>query len=63
MNVHPDDEQLDAESFVRECRRESRMFPRPHIDEVVRGRVARVVSKDFISGAADDAALLIPQAS
>lgn len=53
MNLHPADEQVDAESFVRECRRDARMFPRPHIDEVVRHQVRRIVSKDFISGCCD----------
>lgn len=38
----------DAERFIRQCRREAQMFPRPHIEEVVRER--RVVSRDFISG-------------
>lgn len=57
MNVTnlPDDEQIDAEEFVRQCRRELRTFPRRHIDEIVRDRVPRVVSHDFISGASDPA--------
>lgn len=50
MNLHPADEQIDAEEFVRQCRYEARKFPRPHIDDVI---CKRIVSRDFISGCAD----------
>lgn len=48
-----DTSDFHARRFNEQCRRDYRMFPRPHIDEVVRERVARVVSMDFISGCCD----------
>lgn len=47
MLTNPADEhQIDAEGFVRQCRRGR------HINEVVRQQVPHIVSKDFISGSA-----------
>lgn len=40
----------DAEHFIAQCRRESQMFPRPHIEDVI---CKRIVSRDFVNGNAD----------
>lgn len=50
MNLHPGDEEVDAEAFVQECRRDARMFPRPHIEDVI---CKRIVNRDFVAGSAD----------
>jgi hypothetical protein len=40
----------DAEHFVAQCRRETKRFPRSHIEDVI---CKRIVSRDFIAGSAD----------
>lgn len=45
-----DSSDFHARRFNEQCRREARLFPRPHIDDVI---CKRIVSRDFITGSCD----------